>query len=165
MTLTTHTVVGAAAAGLFPQAPVAAFAAGFVSHFVLDAIPHWAEGDLLRSTVRDPLTRRAIDMPFNRAFARDLLIIGTDALLGLVSALSVFYVLFFHFPLIALLAGAAGGVFPDFLQYVYFKTRFRFMTPLQDFHSSIQTELKNPLTLGIELALLTALIAALRILL
>ena len=41
MTLTTHAIFGAGLASLMPEHPVAAFIAGFASHFVLDAIPHW----------------------------------------------------------------------------------------------------------------------------
>jgi hypothetical protein len=40
MILTTHAVVGAALATFLPSHPVIAFAVGFASHFVLDAIPH-----------------------------------------------------------------------------------------------------------------------------
>jgi hypothetical protein len=41
MTLTTHALLGAAAASLFPASPALAFAAGFASHFAADALPHW----------------------------------------------------------------------------------------------------------------------------
>ena len=41
MTLATHAVVGAAAASLIPTHPFLGFIAGFVSHFAIDAIPHW----------------------------------------------------------------------------------------------------------------------------
>jgi hypothetical protein len=41
MILCTHAVVGAALASFVPSHPAAAFAIGFASHFVLDAIPHW----------------------------------------------------------------------------------------------------------------------------
>ena len=41
MILTTHAIVGGALASLFPTHPITAIAAGFASHFVIDAIPHW----------------------------------------------------------------------------------------------------------------------------
>ena len=40
MILTTHAIVGAALASFLPSHPIAAFVAGFASHFALDAIPH-----------------------------------------------------------------------------------------------------------------------------
>jgi hypothetical protein len=41
MILSTHAIVGAALASLMPSHPIAAFAAGFASHFVIDSTPHW----------------------------------------------------------------------------------------------------------------------------
>jgi hypothetical protein len=39
MILTTHAIVGGALASFLPSHPVAAFVAGFASHFDSDAIP------------------------------------------------------------------------------------------------------------------------------
>jgi hypothetical protein len=41
MILSTHAIVGGAIASLFPSHPLLVVAAGFVSHFAIDAIPHW----------------------------------------------------------------------------------------------------------------------------
>jgi hypothetical protein len=41
MILSTHAIVGGALASLFPSHPVVIIAAGFASHFAIDAIPHW----------------------------------------------------------------------------------------------------------------------------
>lgn len=46
MLSTPHFLVGAAIGSVVPN-PVAAFALGFVSHFVLDQIPHWDPGTKL----------------------------------------------------------------------------------------------------------------------
>jgi hypothetical protein len=40
MILTTHAVVGAVLASFVPSYSATAFALGFASHFILDAIPH-----------------------------------------------------------------------------------------------------------------------------
>ena len=40
MVLTSHVVVGAAVSSLVPGHPVAGFAVGFLSHYLLDMIPH-----------------------------------------------------------------------------------------------------------------------------
>jgi hypothetical protein len=41
MILSTHAIVGGAIASLFPSHPILIAAAGFTSHLVIDAIPHW----------------------------------------------------------------------------------------------------------------------------
>ena len=84
MTLTTHAVVGAAAASLFPEHPYLAFAAGFASHFAIDALPHWEYGHYLRSMQWDPAQGMHTDMRLGKDFVRDLAIIAGDALLGFV---------------------------------------------------------------------------------
>lgn len=140
MTLATHAVVGAAAAALFPEQPYAAFAAGFASHFALDALPHWDYGHYLRSMQWDPVRRMHTDMAMGKHFLRDLSIIGADAFLGFILTLLVARMLSVS-PEIALV-GAGAGIFPDLLQFVYFKlqrTPFeRVFAPLQCFHVAVQ---------------------------
>jgi hypothetical protein len=41
MILSTRAIVGGALASVFPSHPVVVIAAGFASHFAIDAIPHW----------------------------------------------------------------------------------------------------------------------------
>jgi hypothetical protein len=159
MTLTTHAIVGAAAASLFPAYPVIGFAAAFASHFALDAIPHWAEGPaLLRSVVKDPTNKLKTDMRINKDFLRDLAVLAVDALLGLVIAILILYALF-QVPLYIVVLGVIGGQLPDALQFVYYKTRLAIMTPLQKFHGRIQTEHENIAYLGIEVGLILAVVA------
>lgn len=54
--VTNHVLVGAAI-GAVARRPVVAFTAGVVSHFVLDAVPHWGSGGnceyFMRIAVRD----------------------------------------------------------------------------------------------------------------
>lgn len=121
MILTTHAIVGAAAGRLFLD-PFMAFAAGFVSHFIIDAIPHWAY--VLKSRVenkKDPLKE---DIEFNRKFISDLARIGLDFVFGASAAIFIFQGgNGFIVPQINLLAGMAGGLLPDFMQFLYFKMR------------------------------------------
>ena len=76
MILTTHAIVGAALASFLPSHPIAAFVAGFASHFALDAIPH----------VDYPIKSRSVNprvgapMAFDRALLRDAVTIGSDGL-------------------------------------------------------------------------------------
>jgi hypothetical protein len=140
MTLTTHAVVGAAAASLFPEHPYLAFTAGFASHFALDALPHWDYGHYLSSMRWDAQKRMHTDMVVGRAFWRDLSIIGADAFLGFLLTFAVAKLLGVS-PEMALV-GAGAGIFPDFLQFVYFKIQHtpfeRMLRYLQKFHVWVQ---------------------------
>ena len=88
MTLTTHALVGASLAALVPRHPVAGFAAGFLSNFILDAVPHW---DYKLRSRRDNKDRPLDgDIQINAAFARDLIRVAFDGLLGILVALLIF---------------------------------------------------------------------------
>jgi len=140
MTLTTHALVGAAAAGFFPEAPYLAFAAGFASHLAIDAFPHYDYGEYLYSFTRDRKTGLENDMVVGKYFLRDLAIIGADALLGFVLTFAAAQVLGIS-PELALI-GAGAGLYPDLLQFVYYKVRTTRAEPglglLQRFHIWVQ---------------------------
>src|SRR3990167_10759510 len=140
MTLTTHALVGAAAASLFPEHPYLAFAAGFASHFAIDALPHWDYGEYLRSFSEKPGEPLSADMRMGKDFHRDLAIIGADALLGFVLTFVAAWILKIS-PEIALV-GAGASIYPDLLQFVYYKIRKTTLEPmlhdLQTFHVWLQ---------------------------
>ncbi|MCX6813598.1 MAG: hypothetical protein NTV77_03965 [Candidatus Azambacteria bacterium] len=121
MILTTHAIVGAAAGRVFSN-PYVAFAAGFASHFIIDAIPHW-EYDL-KSRVENKENPLKEDITLNKKFIGDLARIGLDFAFGVFASIFIFRngSGFIGAPA-SLLAGVAGGVFPDFLQFLYFKIR------------------------------------------
>ena len=158
MTLGTHAVVGAAVATAFPTHPVVAFAAGFVSHFILDSIPHWDYHlRSIRSTPGDPLHD---DMEvMSTDFIVDISKILFDLFLGLAIALYAFSVIG-HVSVIIVLLGAIGAVTPDTFHFIYFKTKWRGLTGIQRFHIGIQDKIKvtNPL-LGITLQAIVVAIA------
>src|SRR3989344_5524747 len=131
MTLTTHAVVGAGIAGLFPGNPILAFVAGFLSHFVLDYIPHWDYS--LGSARKDPLNPLNDSMEMGGAFVVDLLKIGLDILLGISLSL-LFFAPTNLDTLLLVFLGACGGIVPDFLQFAYFKLRIEPFRSLQKFH-------------------------------
>ena len=111
MVLTPHALVGAAVAGAVPEHPVTGFILGFLSHFILDAIPHWD-----------------YDLDFfktNSLTVKDLFKLSLDTVLGLA-------VVGFFTPI--LIWGALGGLAPDALQYVSRKTNWRWLDPVQKFH-------------------------------
>lgn len=137
MTLTTHALVGAAAASLFPTQPALAFGAAFASHLAIDALPHWDYRILSKS--RNENNR--LDENFNltsKEFALDLLRIGSDAVLGTLLAVAIFSFLLFQFPIWLVVLGAWAGILPDPLQFVYYKMKWKFMEPLQRFHIYVQ---------------------------
>ena len=147
MILVTHAVVGGALGGALNN-PAAAFIAGFVSHFLLDAIPHWDYS--LASGRKDPGSNHLSDIVINGEFVRDLFKFGLDGVLGLLLPY-----LFFNSGggglNWAVLFGAVGAMFPDFLQFVYFKLRLKPLAILQGFHNWIHAKstLKDRPVLGI----------------
>jgi len=136
MTLTTHALVGAAAASLFPEQPLLGFAAAFASHLTIDSLPHWDYKILSKQD--DASNKLNEDMKIGRFFFYDLVRIGNDILLGLVLSWLVFCVWIFHMPILIVLMGACAGILPDPLQFVYFKTRSKILEPLQRFHIWVQ---------------------------
>ncbi|OJI09182.1 MAG: hypothetical protein COV08_02005 [Candidatus Vogelbacteria bacterium CG10_big_fil_rev_8_21_14_0_10_49_38] len=143
MVLTSHAVFGAALAVAGRLHPVGAFVAGFGSHFLLDALPHWEYE--LRSFRRDRVNPLNNDLVLDRAFLNDLAKIGLDAGLGL-ALVWFFFVFGAGSSPGSVLAGALGGILPDGLSFVYMKTRSRSILVLQKFHILIHTEkiITNP---------------------
>ena len=136
MTLSTHAIVGATVAQLFPTHPVVAFLGAFASHLAIDSLPHWDYKILsLEKNVGEPLKT---DIAFGKYFLKDLTRIGTDALLGIILCIAIFQYFFDFFatsaPLYITLIGAVAGILPDPLAFVYWKTRSRLLLPLQQFH-------------------------------
>lgn len=139
MTLTTHALVGAAAASLFPGNPLLAFSAGFVSHFAIDALPHWDYGKHISSWEIDrdnPINSRlTVDKKF---FKKDFVLFCADALIGLTLSVFVFCVWYFHLPPFIISLGAIAGLLPDALSSVFLTTHWPLLRPLQTFHIWIQ---------------------------
>src|SRR3989344_7525100 len=156
MILTTHAITGAAVASLNPTRPISGFFAGFVLHFILDAIPHWDYN--LRSGSIDPYVGSGF--VFDRVFFTDILRIGSDMALGAVVSFALFY-FYWPIPVYAVLAGVFGGILPDALQFAYGRLRWKPLALLQDFHFWIHTSrmLRNRPILGITIqAVLIAII-------
>jgi hypothetical protein len=155
MILSTHAIVGAAIASFLPSHPTTAFVVGFASHFVLDAIPHWDYP--IRSGSVNP--RIGASVTFDRALLRDVVVIGSDGLLGILGAL-----LLFASPdgLWSILLGAFGAMLPDPLQTIHAHFPHEPLRTLQRFHRWIHTnkEIKNDIILGVgsQLALVAVMV-------
>lgn len=132
MTLATHAVVGIAVASLLPRHPLLGFIAAFISHFIVDAIPHGHYR--LSSRKRNLKNPLEDDMIIGRDFIFDLAKIGFDALTGL--AISAIFIAgwqnWMFIPTLS--AGTVGGVLPDALQFAYWKIRREPLVALQKFH-------------------------------
>ncbi len=139
MTLAAHAATGALLSAFVPAHPVATFAIGFGSHFLLDMIPHW---DYHLESISEDLDHPLeTDMRIGFSFFRDLIRIGADFSLGFV--LAILIGLFFPgtFLSVALLA-AAGAVLPDALQFAYMKLPYWPLTLLQRFHFFVHARLR-----------------------
>ncbi len=137
MILATHAIVGAAV-GRLTGNPLLALVAGFISHFLADAIPHW-QYRLGSMVHRDgPMED---DMIINRKFIWDLAKTGFDFAAGIILSVLLFQgtnnLSNISIPLIA---GAVGGVLPDALQFAYFKIRREPLTSLQKLHNRAHAE-------------------------
>jgi hypothetical protein len=147
MILATHAIVGGALATLLPDRPWAPYLAallGFVSHFVIDAIPHWDYP--IRSASVKPNNQTALR--FDAALLYDLALIGGDALVGLAAALLLFGS---STTAVTVLLGAAAAILPDPLQFLHSRMPREPLNSLQRFHVWIHTDrrLTDQVTLGV----------------
>lgn len=140
--VTNHVLAGAllSAAGPLSRRPVAAFAAGVLSHFALDVVPHWGDQD------REVFWRVAV----------------RDGLSGL-GAMALMTALAPRGRRAAVLAGMAGAAFPDLDKpsREFFGRSF-FPRAVDDFHAAIQHEsvhrMPQELVVGASTALATVLL-------
>jgi|SRR6185312_11319873 hypothetical protein len=156
MILSTHAVVGAAIASLFPSHPVLAIAAAFASHFAIDAIPHW-DYPLQSIAIGNGADNRRLKI--DAALVRDLGLVGFDAFAGLALAM-----LLFATPATAwiIALGAVAGMLPDPLQFAHSIYPREPLRSLQHFHSWIHSKRKLRWRLGISSqATFAALVAVL----
>ena len=138
MTLTTHGIVGAAVARVFAWHPVSAFFVAFLSHYIIDVLPHWDYD--LKSARHDGNNHLNNDIVLNRDFVFDFIKIAFDAFFGLFLSFMVFQPAG-NYQIFIIAFGVIGGVFPDFLQFAYFKFRCQPFILLQKFHHWCHTDI------------------------
>jgi hypothetical protein len=154
MILTTHAVVGGAIASLLPSHPVAAVAAAFASHFVIDAIPHWDYP--LRSISLGAGARNRLSWRGSRL--RDFTVIAIDGCTGLLAALVLFST---PATMVVIGAAALAAMLPDPLQFAYTLYPQEPLLSLQRFHGWMHTKHQIGSRIGIssQLAFVAAVIA------
>lgn len=133
MILASHAIIGAAAARLVPDNPYLGFFLAVASHFVADAIPHWAYS--ISSIIEDKGVK-AKNKFWNYAFLSDILKIGFDIATGTIISLLVFKAYGAN-DSYAVFLGIFGGILPDGLQFLYFKIRKEPLISIQKFHIEI----------------------------
>lgn len=159
MILATHAVAGAAAAKIFESNPLAAFIVAFLSHFILDAIPHWDYTLLSYKKSLDPLNG---NMVWGKKFIIDLVRIFFDFWTGIFLSI-LFFKTQSNYQTSIIILGAFGGMLPDALQFAYWKLKTEPLKTLQKFHRFAHTKneiLKEKTTLGIltQLAIIALII-------
>ncbi|WP_024515541.1 hypothetical protein [Bradyrhizobium sp. Tv2a-2] len=143
MVLSTHAIVGGAIASLFPSDPILAAAAGFASHFAIDAIPHW-DYPLRSISVGKGADNRRLKL--TRTVMIDLICIGLDACAGLALAIWLFAT-----PASAWVVslGAIAAMLPDPLQFLHSVHPREPLVSLQRFHGWIHSKRKLAWRLGV----------------
>jgi hypothetical protein len=134
MILSVHAIFGAATASLVPSHPVEAFAVGFVSHFIIDAIPH-KDYELISIEKDSKGKLTPIDIICKKfKLIRDMLLVSFDAFVGLCLAFMFFFDT--AHPWIFFL-GAVGSMLPDFLTFLYLIVKHKSLDVFYNFHSSL----------------------------
>lgn len=137
MVLSTHAVAGAAVA-ILARDPWIGFATAIISHFLLDTVPHWHYPLPALKKARE--TDGRVDARDTRKILAVFATTGSDCLIGFGVAIAAAEV-FGADPMLAAV-GAAGGVLPDFLQFVYFLFPKTAIRHLQGFHKWIHTDIR-----------------------
>lgn len=148
MILTTHAVVGAGMAAVFPDNAAVVFVAAFASHFLIDAAPHWDYR--IFSLVKNENNRLDDEIKTGEKFYFDIARVLLDAAIGAGIAATVFHY-YFGFGWTVVLAGAVAGCLPDALQFFYLKTKKESLRALQKIHLAIHNQnefLKRNFLLG-----------------
>jgi hypothetical protein len=170
MTQATHAIIGAAAASLFPEQPGLAFAAGFASHFIIDAIPHWDYDRQWLHSINYSYDKMHTSVRLGKDAWHDVGIVGIDAFIGFL--LTCWLAWYLDVPLGIALIGAGAGLFPDFLHFIFFAFRKyewvdRVLEPLERFHAWVgwrEYKYMHPAQgIALQLALVVVVVGLLKI--
>jgi len=138
MILTPHAIVGAALANIFPSDPALGFGLAFVSHYVLDMMPHT---DYKIDNFVDKETKTVRSIFKSAGSALHLLSIAFDFLIAMFLCV-LFFVRDEKSALITLV-GIVGGLLPDFFQFLYLKYKNQPWIFLQKVHDKLHFEIKT----------------------
>lgn len=154
MTTTPHILAGAALASLLPTGSiamkVAGFTIGFMSHYILDAIPHWER--LYGAHYNNELPTDYSRWP-KHVTTQGL----ADVLIGSMLFLTILFVTVPDSSKVCVLLGGIGAVLPDFMDSVPWWSQstkqlpiWRYFTKLHDWaHISYDLQCRLPSFIGI----------------
>jgi hypothetical protein len=130
MILTPHAIVGSVITNLLPNNPALGFALAYASHYALDVIPH-LDYDISGFIDEDNKTVRSV---FHNVAAtvKSLSIIAIDFSVAL--TLCAFIFIHDDKTMYLTMSGAAAGMLPDFLQFVYLQFKKYPWTTFQWIH-------------------------------
>ncbi len=127
---------------------------GFVSHYILDAIPHWdyfSDEFKLRAKTEKSFIK-------NKKFWQELINVALDILIGL-GLLFIFLKYYKNPQIIPAIIGVAFGVLPDPLGLLYWITKWKFIKWNFDFqefvHYSIHSKIDQKFWPGIAIQIAT----------
>jgi len=156
MILVTHGIVGAAVAlSAVGDIPLAGLLA-FLSHFVLDAIPHW---DYKINSLEEKENKEEMEIKNGINLYSDIMKVAFDGLLGISVPLIIVFLIGKKYFFIALL-GSSLAILPDFLQALYFKTHTPLLHHFMRFHTYIHSRIRldnRPIFGGVLQLLLVAI--------
>lgn len=127
---TPHVAVGAAIATKIPN-PLLAIPIAFLSHFVLDKVPHW-NPHIITETKK-----------FGRPTPKSTSIIIVDCVIALIFGSAVAYSTLPNVNMaISVMLCSFASILPDLVEfpYFYFKRRDKFYTVWSSFQKSIQND-------------------------
>jgi hypothetical protein len=137
MVLTTHAAAGAAIALAFRDNPWAGLFLALVSHFALDAVPHWHYPTKRLKRELKNLTGARPEL--DKGVLKDLAAIGLDFTIG-VGIVAAAGLQFAPENLLLILAGAVLGTIPDFFQLLYYLFPVFPFVQIQRFHLRVHTK-------------------------
>jgi hypothetical protein len=137
MILTPHAIVGAALANMFPNDPALGFGLAFFSHYALDILPH-TEYDI--GNLFDKKTKTLNSIFKNSKAVLNLLFILSDFALAVI--LCVLFFVRDEKSAFITIVGIAGGLLPDFFQFLYYKFKCQPWIFIQKIHNKLHKIIK-----------------------
>jgi len=163
MILSVHIIFGTTAASLVPSHPIGAFSIAFLSHFILDSIPH-KDYNLKYFESNENEQKKIINTVYNKiSLFRDMFLVFIDGLVGICIA---FMLVFDPAKPWIFLIGIVGSLLPDFLTFLYLLIKHKSLSLFFKFHVSFihskfilkLNQLTGVITQFITLAILVALL-------
>ena len=136
MILVSHAIIGASVARIFSSNPLVSFIIGVATHYAADALPHsqYHLNSLMHGEIG---SRKKI---FSKDMVRDIFLLALDGGLGIGVPLLLFWKSGDPASLVAICAGAFGGMFPDGLQFLKWILPSKVFGIHQRFHDWIHTK-------------------------